>query len=175
MAHKADPPSAAEGGGSGKSTLLAALVAVVVVASIVVAALVVQRPTPEAAAAYEIGKRDRQIARLNKENAVLKEELRRVRGDYAVMIAERRCEAIDGMDDCLAAGLLRPERFRETDAELVRIREAEKARRLAAEQAAAKTPGAGGKPAGEADPKAERSQMKALVDFLKNIPGVKTD
>jgi hypothetical protein len=34
---------------------------------------------------------------------------------YARLVAEKRCEVIDGLDDCLAAGLARPERFAESD------------------------------------------------------------
>lgn len=39
---------------------------------------------------------------------------------YARLVSEKRCEVIDGLADCLAAGLARPERFAEADkAELV--------------------------------------------------------
>lgn len=160
------PPPAPAGGGSGRTTLVVALVGVVIVASIVVVALFFNRPTPDSVATYEIGRRDRQISRLTQEIETLKEELSRVRRDYAKLIAERRCEAIDGLDDCLAAGMTRPERFRESDAELLRQREAEMAAK--AKQQAAET-----RPA--SPPPSEGGGMKGLVEFLKSIPGVKTD
>lgn len=166
MANKDEPP-APSSSGSGRTTLIVALVGVVIIASIVVVAMYFNRPTPEAVASYEIGRRDRQISRLTQEIEALKEELARVRRDYAQMVAERRCEAIDGLDDCLAAGLTRPERFHESDAALLRQREEDKARKLAEAKPAPAT--------AAAHPPAEGGGMKALMNILKSIPGVKTD
>lgn len=159
----------AAGAGFNAANIGAIAAAVLVVVGIAVATLIPREP--DDATAYEITKRERKIETLTEENTQLKQELHDLRDDYARMVAERRCEVIDGMDDCLAAGLTRPDRFRESDAALVKAREAEKARKLA--EAAKKpdvTPGAPAKSGGD-----EESGFASLLKALKGIPGVKTD
>ena len=161
-------PKPAEGKFS--TTNIGAIAAAVLVVVGIGLAILIPR-SPDEAAAYEINKRERKIEKLSEENAQLKQELHDLRDDYARMVAERRCEVIDGMDDCLEAGLTRPERFRESDAALVRAREAEKAR-MAAEAARTPPQGAAAGPAAARD---EEGGIAGLLKALKGIPGVRTD
>lgn len=141
------------------------LLMVCVVGGIALAAYLTQPRELSPSERYELNRDERKIERLTEENTFLRGELNRVTKDYELLVAEKRCEVIDGMDDCLAAGLKRPERFRESDAELIRQREAEKARRNApAPQAAPKD----GKPV----PPAEKGTMESLKEMLRSLPGV---
>lgn len=146
------------------------VIAVAILVLVGIGLVMLLRTDPESASAYEIAKRERKIEALTEENGQLKRELHDLRDDYARMVAERRCEVIDGMDDCLAAGLPRPERFRESDAALLRAREAEKARKLAAVPVTPPKSGAGQPP-----PDGKEDGIATLLKLLKSIPGVKTD
>lgn len=156
-------PSQSAGGGRNWPVLILILVTLLIFLGIGVAAYLNQEPELDTPAQIEISKRERQISRLQKEIAFLTAELLRVRTDYAQLVAERRCEVIDGMDDCLAAGLTRPERFRESDAELLRQREEEKARKPAIVEKAE---------AGKTPPAQEKTTRKRLTELLNSLPGV---
>ena len=128
-----------------------------------------QEPGPKTS--HEVQQRERTITRLKNENTSLKQEVERVRTDYAALVAERRCEVIDGLDDCLAAGLQRPERFRESDAQFIREREAQRARQTEEEQkrkAAASVDSSNLK-------SPQKSTTQKLLDLLHGIPGVKAE
>jgi hypothetical protein len=155
-----------------KTTLALILVMLAVFVAIAAAAYFFKEEPPDPAEIRDLDKKDRQISSLKSELESLTRELEQVRRDYAALIAERRCEVIDGMDDCLAAGLQRPERFRDTDRELVRQREADRAKREAQQAVASRN--AGTKPA-PADAAKEESMMRSVVNLLKSIPGVKLD
>ncbi len=155
-----------------KTTLALILVMLAVFVAIAAAAYFFKEEPPDPAEIRDLAKKDRQISSLKSELESLTRELEQVRRDYAALIAERRCEVIDGMDDCLAAGLQRPERFRETDRELVRQREADRAKREAQQSVASRN--AATKP-GPADAAKEESMMRSVVNLLKSIPGVKLD
>lgn len=152
-----DAPNETAGAGPNWTVLVLVLMTLLVFVSIGLAAYLTHEPELDTPAQIEISKRDRQISRLKKEIAFLTTELLRVRTDYARLLAERRCEVIDGMDDCLAAGLERPERFRDTDAELVRQRE----QRQAQAKAKGTAPVTGG--------------MSHLSELLEALPGVHTE
>ena len=147
------------------------LVTLAVFAGIGLAAYFNRAPTPDPGELRDSAKKERQITSLKRELETLTAELERVRRDYSLLVAERRCEIIDGMDDCLAAGLQRPARFRESDLELVSRRQAEVARKEAqnmAETAAQNT----AKPANAGQ---DKTMMESMVNLLKSIPGVKID
>ncbi len=135
------------------------------------AAYFYRTPEPDPAELRDSVKKERQINTLKRELETLTVELERVRRDYALLVAERRCEIIDGMDDCLASGLQRPERFRESDLELVRQRQAEAARKEAQKMAEAAAQNSA-KPANAGQGK---TMMESMVNLLKSIPGVKID
>jgi hypothetical protein len=71
----------------------------------------------------EISRLQTSIARLTEENKAVQKQHSDLSATYARMVAERRCEIIDGLDDCLAAGLKRPERFAESDRQLLAARQ----------------------------------------------------
>lgn len=70
----------------------------------------------------EISRLEASVAKLAEENKAVQKQHNDLRTAYARMIAERRCEVIDGLDDCLAAGLRRPEHFAESDRQLLESR-----------------------------------------------------
>lgn len=81
-----------------------------------------------------------------------------LRESYARMVAERRCEVIDGLDDCLAAGLTRPARFSATDRQLLDARRAAEPQHPGGETAPI------AKPAANAEAKTEtKAETKAEV------------
>jgi hypothetical protein len=155
-----------------KTTLALVLVMLAVFVAIAAAAYFFKEEPPDPAELRDIAKKDRQISSLKSELESLTRELEQVRRDYAALIADRRCEVIDGMDDCLAAGLQRPERFRETDRELVRQREADRAKKEAQQAVASRNVAT--KPA-PVDAAKEESMMRSVVNLLKSIPSVKLD
>ncbi|MCX7146941.1 MAG: hypothetical protein NT042_12240 [Sulfuritalea sp.] len=64
----------------------------------------------------EISRLETVIGKLTDEKQAALKQLDELRSShYAQVIAERRCEVIDGLEDCLKAGLKRPERFAEID------------------------------------------------------------
>jgi hypothetical protein len=64
----------------------------------------------------EISSLEKTIGTLTSEKQLALKQLDDLRNShYAQVIAERRCEVIDGLEDCLKAGLKRPERFAEID------------------------------------------------------------
>ncbi len=147
------------------------LVTLAVFVGIGLAAYFYRTPAPDPVELRDSAKKERQINALTRELETLTAELERVRRDYALLVAERRCEIIDGMDDCLAAGLQRPERFRESDLQRVRQREAEVARKEAQKMAES----AAQDKVKPANPASEKTMMESMVNLLKSIPGVKID
>jgi len=73
----------------------------------------------------EISRLEKTIGQLTDEKQVALKQLDALRNShYAQVIAERRCEVIDGMEDCLKAGLKRPERFAEIDRQFLEAKRA---------------------------------------------------
>lgn len=73
----------------------------------------------------EISRLEKAIATLTDEKQVALKQLDELRNShYAQVIAERRCEVIDGLEDCLKAGLKRPERFAEIDRQFLEAKRA---------------------------------------------------
>ncbi len=73
----------------------------------------------------EISRLEKTIATLTGEKQVALKQLDELRNShYAQVIAERRCEVIDGLEDCLKAGLKRPERFAEIDRQFLEAKRA---------------------------------------------------
>lgn len=138
----------------------------------------------------EISRLQTSVARLTEENKTVQKQHSDLSAAYARMVAERRCEIIDGLDDCLAAGLKRPERFAESDRQLLAARHLPKPPSPApantntpasAVDAAQAEPAAGGttQPAPSATPQATPSAAPArklslgeFAEELNKIPGV---
>lgn len=73
----------------------------------------------------EISRLEKAVATLAGEKQVAVKQLDELRNShYAQVIAERRCEVIDGLEDCLRAGLKRPERFAESDRQFLEAKRA---------------------------------------------------
>lgn len=73
----------------------------------------------------EISRLEKAIATLTEEKQATLKQLDELRNShYAQVIAERRCEVIDGLEDCLKAGLKRPERFAEIDRQFLEAKRA---------------------------------------------------
>lgn len=124
----------------------------------------------------EISLLETSIAKLGEENKAIQKQHNDVRAAYARMIAERRCEVIDGLDDCLAAGLRRPERFAASDRQLLEARrppEPPPTEPAKVENSAPAEAAAGG--AAQAAPAAVPARKLSLGEFaaeLNKIPGV---
>lgn len=126
------------------------------------------------------------IAKLGEESKAVQKQHNEVRAAYARMIAEQRCEVIDGLDDCLAAGLRRPERFAASDRQLLEARRppeppppdpAKTESSAPATNTAQAEPATKGstQPAPSATPSAAASRKLSLGEFaeeLNKIPGV---
>ena len=168
----ATPPAKPPDNGQRGVRIVIAVLLLFVVGGIALAAWLTRPRELSPAERFDLNREERKIERLTEENTFLRGELNRVSNDYAQLIAEKRCEVIDGMDDCLAAGLKRPERFRESDAELLRQREAEKARRPSPANPPATAAG-GNRPPNEKPP--EKGTMAALKNMLQSLPGVTLD
>ena len=73
----------------------------------------------------EISRLEKAVATLADEKQAALKQLDELRNShYAQVIAERRCEVIDGLEDCLKAGLKRPERFAEIDRQFLEAKRA---------------------------------------------------
>jgi hypothetical protein len=73
----------------------------------------------------EISRLETTIGKLADEKQAALKQLDELRNShYAQVIAERRCEVIDGLEDCLKAGLKRPERFAEIDRQFLEAKRA---------------------------------------------------
>ena len=73
----------------------------------------------------EISRLETTIGKLTDEKQATLKQLDELRSShYAQVIAERRCEVIDGLEDCLKAGLKRPERFAEIDRQFLEAKRA---------------------------------------------------
>lgn len=73
----------------------------------------------------ELARLEKTIGKLTAEKQAALKQLDELRNShYAQAIAERRCEVIDGLEDCLRAGLKRPERFAEIDRQFLEARRA---------------------------------------------------
>ena len=73
----------------------------------------------------EISRLEAIIRKLADEKQAALKQLDELRNShYAQVIAERRCEVIDGLEDCLKAGLKRPERFAEIDRQFLEAKRA---------------------------------------------------
>lgn len=136
----------------------------------------------------EISRLESTIGKLNEEKQLVVKQLDELRrSHYAQVIAERRCEVIDGMEDCLKAGLKRPERFAESDRQFLEAKRAPAAK--PAEQgktASAATTGNASARTARAEPAARErapdspptTRKLTLDEFaqeLGKIPGVAVD
>ena len=73
----------------------------------------------------EISRLEKTVATLTSEKQVALQQVGELRNShYAQVIAERRCEVIDGLEDFLKAGLKRPERFAEIDRQFLEAKRA---------------------------------------------------
>lgn len=123
----------------------------------------------------DIARLEKTIVKLTEEKAALQKKFDALNSTTNVqMIAERRCEVIDGLEDCLAAGLKRPPRFAESDRQYLETRRAALEKSAKSGSAAAPT-GAAGASAGAASPAAPAPGKLSIGEFteeLRKIPGV---
>lgn len=121
---------------------------------------------------------EKTIERLAEEKRSALQQLEELRNShYAQVIAERRCEVIDGLEDCLKAGLKRPPRFAETDRQYLEARRAAgsktgKPASAANASAATSVGGAQGSPAPHA---AGKMSLDEFARTLGKIPGIAID
>lgn len=144
----------------------------------------------------EVSRLQKTVHQLETEKAAALKQYEDLRVSYSQTISMQRCEVIDGLDDCLAAGLKRPPRFAESDRQLLEARRALELQRLAEEAARAPKPEvpvpvaaapelkAESKPEAKAETKAEgmpearpsapkkKLSMSEFLEEIKKIPGV---
>ncbi len=103
------------------------------------------------------------------------EELRN--SQYAQVIAERRCEVIDGLEDCLKAGLKRPARFAEADRQYLEARrpQGSKANQPAETANARAAASTGSQQESPAQRAAGKRSLDEIAHTLGKIPGVAID
>ena len=121
---------------------------------------------------------EKTIGKLTEEKRSALQQLDELRNShYAQVIAERRCEVIDGLEDCLRAGLKRPPRFAESDRQYLEARRAgeSKTDKPAGPQSAT----AATRPVSDRGNPAPRAPGKmSLEEFaqsLGKVPGVAVD
>lgn len=114
----------------------------------------------------EVSHLEKAVAQLTKEKLAASRQYDELSKAHARILAERRCEASDGLDDCLAAGLARPERFAEADRQVLESRRAAKSATVAAENPSAAKTAAG---------TTEKISIGEFVQALQKIPGVAID
>lgn len=136
----------------------------------------------------EISRLEATVGKLNEEKQLAVKQLDELRrSHYAQVIAERRCEVIDGLEDCLKAGLKRPERFAESDRQFLEAKRAPQAKPdEQAKTASAATTGnpptrsARAEPAASArvpdsPPTTRKLTLDEFAQELGKIPGVAVD
>lgn len=145
----------------------------------------------------EVSRLQKAVLQLETEKAVVTKQYEDLRVSYSQTISMQRCEVIDGLDDCLAAGLKRPPRFAESDRQILDARRALELQRLAEEAARAPKPETAApvtaaapeakaeakpepksetKPEGAPDARSsapkKKLSMSEFLDEIKKIPGV---
>lgn len=121
---------------------------------------------------------EKTIERLTEEKRSALQQLEDLRNShYAQVIAERRCEVIDGLEDCLKAGLKRPPRFAETDRQYLEARRTEGSKReKPAGAAGAPAAASAGTEQGSPAPRAAgKMSLDEFAHALGRIPGVAVD
>lgn len=146
----------------------------------------------------EVSRLQKAVLQLETEKAAVAKQYEELRVSYSQTISMQRCEVIDGLDDCLAAGLKRPPRFAESDRQILEARRVAELQRLAEEAARAPKPEAavpataGAAPDVKAEAKSEvkaetkaegasegkpsaskkKLSMSEFLEEIKKIPGV---
>jgi hypothetical protein len=132
----------------------------------------------------EIARLEASIGKLSEEKQTAVMQLDELRGShYAQVIAERRCEVIDGLEDCLKAGLKRPERFAEIDRQFLEARRAPASKPAEQGQPAsgrtatttARAESAPRTPAPAAPSAGRKMSLDEFAQELGKIPGVAVD
>jgi cell division protein FtsL len=131
----------------------------------------------------EIARLQKEVVQLNEDKRAAVDRYDQMRSSYAQLLAERRCEVIDGVEDCRSAGLMRPERFAESDRQFLDGRRMPRVKRPPQDGAAipesATRPSAPEAAPGKSAPPAPRPSGMMSVDQLAQelgkIPGVSTE
>lgn len=125
-----------------------------------------------------------EIAQEKTNTIVLKKQYDDLLVSYGQMVAAQRCEVIDGLDDCVAAGMARPARFAESDRTLIEGRKAQAINRFNLGKEATGTltsSGANMPPRSDANSrklnappiaKSGRISESVMLQELTNIPGI---
>ena len=136
----------------------------------------------------KISRLEKNIAKLTDEKQTALKQLDELRNShYAQTIAEQRCEVIDGLEDCLKAGLKRPERFAESDRQFLEIKRAPAAKPslegdTATADAAPRTPSKAARAestvrevAAASPPGTRKLTLDEFTKEISKIPGVAID
>ena len=130
----------------------------------------------------EISRLEKALGKLTDEKRIAVKQLEELRDShYAQVIAERRCEVIDGLEDCLKAGLKRPPRFAETDRQYLEAKrnaESKHAEQGTSATTAVKTrqaQAAGSELARPAPAATGKMSLDEFAQALGKIPGVAID
>ena len=126
----------------------------------------------------EISRLEKTIGKLTGEKQVAVEQLDKLRNSLdGQALAERRCEVIDGLEDCLRAGLKRPPRFAEADRQYLEERRAERPKTdgQASAANAGTGPGAGSAQERPTPRAAGKMSLDEFAQALGKIPGVAVD
>jgi hypothetical protein len=168
-----------------RKMLIAGTAALVLVVSVLTAVIVIVAWS--FSAHDEVPALEKTVAKLTKEKQVAQKRYDDLLLAHSKLIAERRCEAPDGLDDCLAAGLTRPEQFAEADRQTLEARAVmlqphslRKNRRMAGTEAVAETAArpaeaSPGEPARAPSAANGKVSLGEFVEELRKIPGVAVD
>lgn len=135
----------------------------------------------------EVSELETTVAKLTKEKQAIQKHYDDLLLSHSKLLTQRRCDAPDGLDDCLAAGLTRPEHFAEADRQTLEARTvvappdslrkpgfragAEAVPEIAARLAEASPAGTPRAPAAATG----KVSLGEFVEVLKKIPGVAVD
>lgn len=130
----------------------------------------------------EISRLEKALGKLTEEKRLAVKQLDDLRNShYAQVIAERRCEVIDGLEDCLKAGLKRPARFAETDRQYLEAKRHAESRHAGQGRSATtgvtggQAKAAGSELARPAPAATGKMSLDEFVQALGRIPGVAID
>lgn len=136
----------------------------------------------------EISRLEEAVASLTDEKQIALKQLADLRNShYAQVIAERRCEVIDGLEDCLKAGLKRPERFAEIDRQFLEAKRPPAAKAAEPRKTAnagsevkpatktARSEPAAREPAADSPPGTRKLTLDEFAKELGKIPGIAVD
>lgn len=165
-----------------RKMLIIGAVVLTLVASLLTAVIVIV--VGNFSAHDEVSTLEKSVAKLTKEKQATQKRYDDLLLTHSKLLAQRRCDLPDGLDDCLAAGLTRPEQFAEADRQTLEARgvmlqphSLRKNRRMAGTEAVVETAArpaeaSPGEPARAPSAATGKVSLGEFVEVLKKIPGV---